>query len=219
MKMMMTTIAASVLLMTACSDAPKADKAEASAAQDVANATGATYKANPTTSTVEWVGTKPTGQHHGTVMIKNGELAVKDNQITGGKFILDLTTIKPDDQDEEGNEKLRKHLSGEDFFDVAQHPEASFELSAINAGIDTTNKDIVLKDATHTITGNLTLKGIAKSISFPAKVTITEKQVTADANFNIDRTQWGMNYKSDKSLGDKIIHPMVNLKLHLVAER
>lgn len=219
MKMMMTTIAASVLLMTACNDAPKADKVEASAAQEVANATGATYKANPTASTVEWVGTKPTGQHHGTIMIKNGEIAVKDNQITGGKFILDLTTIKPDDQDEEGNEKLRKHLSSEDFFDVAQHPEASFELSAINVGIDTANKDIVLKDATHTITGNLTLKGIAKSISFPAKVAIAEKQVTADANFNIDRTQWGMNYKSDKSLGDKIIHPMVNLKLHLVAER
>jgi polyisoprenoid-binding protein YceI len=76
-----------------------------------------------------------------------------------------------------------------------------------------------MKDATHTITGNLTLKGTTKSITFPAKVAVNDNVVTADANFNIDRTQWGLVYGNDQSLGDKFIRPTVNIQLHLVANK
>lgn len=76
-----------------------------------------------------------------------------------------------------------------------------------------------MKEATHTVTGNLTLKDITKSITFPAKIAMAENQVTADANFNIDRTQWGIVYGNDKSLGDKMIASEVNMQLHLVANK
>jgi polyisoprenoid-binding protein YceI len=213
-------IAGTAILLGACKDAPKADNVEATEAQTVTTeSTGTTYNANVTASKVEWVGTKPVGRHHGTVKIKQGSLTVAGTNVTGGSFVLDMTTIQPDDQDAEGNEKLGGHLKSADFFEVDKHPEAMFEITSISAGVDANNKDLVMKDATHTVTGNLTLKGISKSITFPAKISVSETQVVADANFNIDRTQWGIRYRDDKGLGDKFIDHEMNIQLHLVANK
>ena len=220
MKKTILALSAATLLFTACQDAPKADNAEATDAQHVdSTATGATYNADLAQSTIQWTGTKPTGQHVGTFNLKSGSVTVADNNITGGKFVIDINSIKITDKDTNGTSNLKGHLLSPDFFDAANHNEGSFEITGVTPGVDTANKDLVMKDATHTITGNLTLKGTSKSISFPAKVAITDANVTADANFNIDRTQWGLNYGNDKSLGDKFIRPTVNLVLHLVANK
>ena len=142
-----------------------------------------------------------------------------NNELTGGKLVLDMTTIQPDDQDEEGNTKLGTHLKSEDFFMVDKYPEAIFEITNVTAGVDANNKDLVMKDATHTISGNLQLKETSKSITVPAKVSMSDASVTVDSEFNIDRTQWGINYRSEKSLGDKLIDPIMNIKIHMVANK
>ena len=201
-----------------CTDAPEADSADATEAREVGDNQGNKYTVNTNESTLEWIGTKPTGQHHGTLKIKEGYLTVDDNNIKGGKFIIDVKSLTPDDQDEEGNKKLQAHLLSADFFDSEKYPDAIFEITGVGQATGNTDNRI-MKDATHEITGNLQLKDVTKSISFPAKITIAGDHVEADANFNIDRTQWGMNYRSDKSLGDKMIGSDVNLKLHLVADK
>ncbi len=219
-KTILALSAVTTLFFTACQDAPKADNAEATDAQQVDGAAaGTTYNADLTQSTVQWTGTKPTGQHNGTFNLKSGTLTVAEGNITGGKFVLDINSLTIIDKDTSGASKLKGHLLSPDFFDAANNPEASFEITSVTAGIDTTNKELVMKDATHTITGNLMLKGTNKSISFPVKVSMSDANVTADANFNIDRTQWGLNYGNDKSLGDKFINPTVNIVLHLVANK
>ena len=220
MKKTILLFSAAALLLTACQDAPKADNAEATEAQEVTNEGGELYNADLTQSKVEWTGTKATGQHIGTINLTSGSLNVANNTITGGSFVLDVNSINPMDQDAEGNEKLKTHLLSPDFFDAANHPEASFEITGVTEGAQAAEgEEVLLEGATHTITGNLNMKGISKSISFPAKVTMGEGNVTADANFNFDRTQWNLNYGSDESLGDKFIHHAVNLKLHLVASK
>ncbi|RYD59297.1 MAG: YceI family protein [Sphingobacteriales bacterium] len=222
MKRLLLPIAACALLLASCTDAPDAEKADATDAKQVeqAAATDASYTVDAAQSTVEWVGTKPTGRHHGTFKIKEGNLMVANGNITGGKFIIDVASIKADDQDAEGNKKLEGHLASADFFDVQKFPNGTFEITSVTPASGTANVGDTSKIvATHTITGNLTLKDVTKSISFPAAVTMTDNQVNADANFNIDRTQWNMNYGSDKSLGDKFIRPEVNLKIHLVATK
>jgi len=220
MKRIFLLFAAGSLAFAACQSAPNADKAEATDAKTVTTVTGNTYKADLAQSRLEWVGTKPVGKHHGTIALKEGSLMVDNNMLTGGKFIADMTTLKADDQDSTGNAKLGGHLMSPDFFDTAKFPTADFEVTSVKAGVDTAGGNkILMTDATHTITGNLTLKGVTKSISFPAKVVITDPTVTADANFNIDRTQWGLVYGNDKGLGDKFIHPEVNLTLHIVANK
>lgn len=219
MKYSFLAVIAATSLFTSCTNAPKADKAETAAAREAAAPAGAVYRINDTESSIEWVGSKPTGSHHGKVKIKEGSLSAIGSNITSGRFVMDITTLQPDDKDAATNEKLRKHLHSGDFFDVEKYPVAVFEITGVQAGIDTSDKDLIMKDATHMVTGNLSMKETEKNISFPARIRISDAQIVADANFNIDRTQWGINYKSDKSLGDKIIYPEVNIKIHLVANK
>lgn len=219
MKQLMPSIALIALISaTSCSDAPKADEAQATEAQEVAQQpTGATYKVDVTKSNIKWIGTKPTGRHDGTFPVKEGSIMVADNNITGGSFIIDAANLKVLDKGE-GNPKLEGHLKSGDFFDVTKYPEAKFEITSVSAGVPA-DSTIVMKDATHMITGNLTMKEVTKSITFPAKIAMNDMGLTAHAEFNIDRTQWGIVYGNDKSLGDKFIRPEVNITVHLEATK
>ena len=210
-------IAITPLILFSCQNAPKADKAEATEAQSVSQTLSAEYKADIQKSVIEWVGTKPVGRHHGTLKLSDGSLSAPEGKLIGGKFTIDMNTLTPDDQDAEGNAKLQGHLKSEDFFNVSKYPSSTFEITEVKQGV--TGSDVIMKDATHTITGNLTMKGITKSITFPAKIASNGNQVTADAEFNIDRTQWDITYGNDKSLGDKFIRPEVNIKLHLITNK
>lgn len=221
MKHTFLLLAAGAMLLTAsCQSDPKADEAKTGEAMEAAAATGATYKADLAQSRVEWTGTKPVGQHSGTMMIKDGNVMVDGGTITGGKFEIDMNSMKITDKDTQGAYKLSGHLMSGDFFETEKYPTATFEITGVKAGLDSAaSKDLVMKDATHTVSGNLTMKGQTKGITFPAKVSVNDNMVTADANFNIDRTQWGLVYGNDKGLGDKFIRPTVNIMLHLVANK
>lgn len=216
MKTVSTLLFASTLLLASCQNAPKADKAEGTDAQQV-TATAATHKADLTQSKVEFIGTKPIGKHHGIIMLKDGELTVSGDEVTGGTFNLDMPSLKTDDQSDTAmNAKLTGHLKSGDFFNVDSFKTSTFAITSVTKGADSAS---IMKDATHTVTGNLTIKGITKSITFPAKIASNGTTVTADAAFNIDRTQWNLLYNNDKGLGDKFIYPEVNLTLHLVANK
>lgn len=212
MKKAFFSLSVLAVLATACNNAPEADAATTAEAQTAAAAAGANYTIDTTTSVVEWLGTKPVGKHHGTFKIKNGEFSIADNNITAGKFTIDVNSLT--DLDMEGDQKanLENHLKSADFFDVAKYPNASFEIT----GVEAVSGD---STATHKISGNLTLKDSTKNVSFPAKVAVNDNKVTATANFNIDRTQWGMFYGNDQSLGDKFIRPEVNIKLNINANK
>lgn len=210
-------VIAGSLLIASCQDAPKADSAETTDAQEVENARGTDYTADLSQSKIEWVGTKPVGKHHGTFTLNEGMIVVSESAIKGGSFVVDIKSMQPDDQDDQGNAKLQGHLLSDDFLDADNYPTGTFEITNVTEGVENSD-NLVMKDATHTITGNLTLKGVTKSITFPAKVMMDGDKVIADANFNIDRTNWNINYGNDQSLGDKFIRPEVNLQVHLVAD-
>lgn len=202
----------------ACNNAPKADQAETGDKQAAASTEGTVYAADAS-STITWTGVKPTGQHVGTFNLKEGSLSVKDSSLSGGSFTIDITTLKDLDfaSDTVSKAKLEGHLKSPDFFDVAKFPTAKFEITGVEKF--KADSSAVLKDATHTIKGNLTLKDSTKNISFPAKVTIAGDKVTAVADFNIDRTQWGMNYKGPNNPQDWFIRKEVNLKLNITATK
>lgn len=163
------------------------------------------------------MGSKPTGQHEGIFKVQEGKLLVKDNALTGGSFLIDMNSLNNLDlTDAEYKAKLEGHLKSPDFFDVAKFPTAKFEITGVeNFVADSSSKDLVTKDATHLIKGNLTLKDSTKNISFPAKITASTGKLIAAANFNIDRTEWGMNYKGPNNPQDWVINKTVNIKLNL----
>jgi polyisoprenoid-binding protein YceI len=196
-----------MLSLIACTNAPDAEKAKTSEVKEVSAAAGETWKIDTTESKLEWVATKVSGYHTGTVNIKDGELNIQDGKPTGGNFVLDMTSIivsGPPENDEKSNNKLLTHLKSPDFFEVSAHPIATFVITAITpfSGTvkDTTDprQETISKykvaNPTHTISGNLTIKGITKNIEFPASIIVSKHSANAIAKFNVDRREWNIVY-------------------------
>lgn len=143
---------------------------------------------------VKWTGSKAVGgSHYGTVNISDGTLQVADGNLVGGEFTLDMTTISCEDlaDDPEKKANLEGHLKTGDFFEVDAYPTCTFVITGAEPLAEPT------EDASHTITGNLTMRGITKPVSFPAKVTIGDGMVSAQTpEFAINRTEWGVNFRA-----------------------
>jgi len=184
--------------------------------KDGAGKSAISYKVTQA-SNVEWLAKKVTGQHNGTVTIKSGELKAEAGKLVGGKFVMDMKNIKVVDITDPGmNGKLSGHLASADFFSIEKFPEASFEVvSAVPVFKPVAGKP------NYNIKGNLTIKGITKSITFPATVIVTEKQIKADAELLIDRTDFDIKYGSGKyfeGIGDKAIDDVFTVKFNLAAK-
>lgn len=192
------------------------DRAKTGEAQDV-NVTEAeqTFIVNPSTSVVEWTGSKPTGKHNGTINVSKGNLLVTNNTLVGGEFTLDMKTIvNKDIEKDEDRERLVGHLKSADFFDVDKHPYATFVITEVEP--ITGNNEF-----NYRLTGNLTMKDTTASVSFPARVSMKENSVEAvSQNFTIDRSIWNVKYGSKKffdNLRDDFISDDIALKVTINA--
>jgi polyisoprenoid-binding protein YceI len=99
-------------------------------------------------------------------------------------------------------------LQTPDFFDVQKFPQASFMSTEIKPGGE--------KGATHTVTGNLSLHGVTKSITFPATITVAPGAVNVDSTFAINRRDFGINYAG---AANNLIRDEVVLSLHVKATK
>jgi polyisoprenoid-binding protein YceI len=219
MKNLMIAATAGAFFLASCGTAPDADKATTAEKQEAAAGTGASYSVDTDASVISWTGTKPTGQHQGNFSVTEGSLSVDNGTITGGSFVIDVAGNKVTDlKEEDGKGKLEGHLASPDFFDVAKFPTAKFEITGVEA-YDSTKAASKLVGATNIISGNLTLKDSTKNVTFPAIVTVSETGVEAKASFNIDRTEWGLNYKGPDNPQDWVIKKEVNLVVDLKASK
>jgi len=167
------------------------------------------YTVDVAKSSITWVGKKVTGSHNGSIALKSGTLNVDGKKLTGGGFIVDMTSIK----DADGSEKLEGHLKADDFFGSAKFPASQFVITKV------TGSGSVL-----TVTGNLTIKGITKPLSFPATFAVNaDGSVTATASkIVVDRTKYDIKYGSKsffESIGDKAIYDEFELAVKLVATK
>ncbi|MBW3468606.1 YceI family protein [Arthrospiribacter ruber] len=220
MKLLQKTglVLASAFMMVACG--PGGNTVETREAEDVAEGSGTTLAVDESTSKINWRGYKPSGQHYGYIPMKNGEVMVDGDALTGAKFVFDITSLKIEDlkEEDENYGKLWGHLQSDDFFDAANHPEAVFELTKVepfsageiedNEEFETDNtpkkdSELVKGNPTHWISGNLTMRGTTKNIKFPAVVDVNNGAVTAKAGFNIDRTDWGLMYGDESGVTDR----------------
>ena len=212
---------------------------ETSEAQEAASTEGKSLTIDPVATQIGWRGYKPGGQHFGNIPAAEGMIAVSGQEITGGKFTFDITGLKIEDMPEtdENYGKLWGHLQSADFFDAANHPTATFEITGVapfsasdliadqdefssdNTPRSTTS--ISPENPTHWISGNLTMRGTTKNIKFPAAVKLENGAVFAKAGFNIDRTAWGLAYGDEADAvdkaKDKFIYNTVSLQFDLKA--
>lgn len=156
-------------------------------------------------STLSWLGEKVTGQHTGTIALKEGWLSWNNNKIVGGEFTIDMTTIKDNDK----SERLEGHLKSDDFFGVEKFPVSKLTLTASDS----------FEKGTATVKGNLTIKGITNPVEFKATRMVKEDGTYYYANIVVDRSKYNIRYGSGSffdNLGDKVIYDEFKLKVNLL---
>jgi polyisoprenoid-binding protein YceI len=219
-----------LLYFVSCKQAPKSDEAMVTPAKEEAKMSkGETYRADVNASKIEWIGTKVSGYHTGSVKIKSGELTVANGQVTAGKFVLDMTSIQaegPDRVSADNNAKLTGHLQSPDFFDTQKFPEATFNITSVKpyTGAVTEADDprqeklnqYKVPNPNYMVSGNLTVLGIEKNIEFPALITINENSAEARAKFNLDRKEWGMKFTGKP---DDLVRDEFNVGIYLKANK
>ncbi|HEV7350613.1 YceI family protein [Telluribacter sp.] len=184
-------------------------------AEDGTKAKAVSYKVDPAKSEIKWNGKKVTGEHYGKIALKEGSFTLDGNKLVGGKFVADMTTITDEDlTDQNYNGKLVGHLKSEDFFSVEKHPTATFVVT--NATATSANK--------YDVTGNLTIKGITKPVTFPVTVTPTANGAQVAGTITVDRSKYDMKFRSKSffdaaTLGDNLIYDDFTLDVKLVAAR
>lgn len=171
------------------------------------------YTVNSASSSMAWVGKNVAGGgHDGTIGISQGHLVFEGDKLTGGSFTVDINSISVTDLEGARATRLENHLKNEDFFDAPKFPQASFVITNVSGGTSRV-----------TVTGNLTIKGITKSISFPATITKNGTHVRAVAtDVAINRTEFGVKYRSGNffsGLGDRAILDEFTLSIDLRASK
>ena len=177
-----------------------------------ATVTGATHIVDVNQSSILWEGFKPTGAHNGILLLKSGNVLFSEGTLKTASFEIDMTSIANKDMadDDPYKEKLVGHLKSADFFDIEQFPTASFVLK----------NQVKEADDQLQLTGDLTIKGITKSVTFP--YTLSEEGdilKLKSSTFKIDRTEYGIKYKSKnffKDIKDKFINDEFEVSFDVV---
>lgn len=205
------------LSLASCSGSSKGEgsvaASEAAAVSDVA---AEALSVDATASALSWKGFKPGGEHYGKLPISAGQLDIKDDVLHGGYVTIKMDGIIVEDlKAEEGGDKLKTHLEGEDFFDVTKYPEAKFELTDVPA------EGLKIADIKE-LKGNLTLKDVTKNITIPVasiqRDAATGKYSFTSQTFRINRADWNVKYGSKSfftGLGDKFINDDIELSFVL----
>jgi polyisoprenoid-binding protein YceI len=158
-------------------------------------------------SNIDWLGRKVAGAHNGTISVKEGELILNDNKLAGGKIIVDMASIKILDlTDPATNVQFAGHLASDDFFSTEKYPEAILEITSVSG---------------KHVEGNLTIKGINHPVGFDAAVNIDGDNLIATGKLVIDRTKYGMKFRSGnffKDLGDNLIYNDFELNISITAK-
>jgi polyisoprenoid-binding protein YceI len=194
------------LLLLGCSnpadDVPKAEVTAARAnapAVELASLEGMVFAFGPANSRIDYIGSKVTGSHDGGFHNFAGEFRVVNGRLanSGNKVVIDIHSLWSD------NDRLTRHLKSPDFFDAERHPAATFTSTAIEQSENGSK-----------VTGNLTLHGVTKQISFPADIRLSQDELTVTSEFVLDRFDFDMKYPGR---ADDLIRKEVVIKLNLRA--
>lgn len=166
------------------------------------------------TGTIKWTGYGVGKTHTGDLNVKSGQIEMKGDDIVGGSFVIDMTSLKTAD-----SPKLQGHLQSADFFDVTKYPEAIYKITQVEA-----IKGATAGSPTHKIMGTLTIKSKTEPLEMLAVVTKKGNKYTAVATTEIkDRTKYDIvynskQYKTISALGDKLIEDHIKLDLNVTTK-
>ncbi len=219
----LSILAISAFLFAVSCKESKTDNATTSTEQTAAESKGENFTVNTDSSTVKWTayhkgGLNPrfgTTKTTGTFSVENGNLASGSLTSDINTLLTDTKAVDPKASEGKTSADLDGHLKSADFFDVAKYPTVKFDITKVeDLAAGTESKTV---GANKTVSGNLTIKDKTVNVTFPAKVEITENNVTVDSKFTINRQDWGLSYGAEGDPKDWMISQEVDLELHIVA--
>jgi polyisoprenoid-binding protein YceI len=155
-----------------------------------------------TNGIINWEGSKiTTDSHTGTLDISEGMLTFEADALVGGSFTVDMNSMVCTDLSGKSAARLVGHLKSDDFFGVAEHPEATLVFTSV-----------VPTESGYNITGDFTIRGITNAETFELNVVNN----TATADFEIDRSKYNVKFRSGsffENLGDKLINDELKLSV------
>jgi len=176
-------------------------------------ASGEKYSIDITESVVTWEGSMVFDfgkEHIGYIHLSKGDFIIDKGKLVGGEVEIDMNSMEFKDK-EDKNPPI-KHLKSPDYFDVEKFPIATFVITKV---------DSVVRDNIK-VTGDLTIKGVTNAVTFPAQIEVKDGVVNANGKIVIDRTEWGIRYKSGKfydNLADQAVSDEISLQMKVVAKK
>lgn len=176
-----------------------------------------TYVAQLNLTSVGWQAKTVGDMYWGSVPVKDGTLRVNGSQVVGGSFTFDLANLELDEEDDvPPNPRLLAQLKSDDFFATEKYPTATFVITSLKPGkLDGRGNNAE-------ITGNLTIKGITRPLTFTAHAGVKDGVASAIGTATIDRTEFGITYGSKSLLGtaaDKVIDDVFIISFNLIAKK
>jgi polyisoprenoid-binding protein YceI len=212
-----------LLLLASCGGASN-DNAKTTSVQAVAEQKGEVLAIDTIGTMIDWKATHKGGlaPRWGKIGVSSGTVSVNNDSLSGGEFIINMGSLSVDpasvtEKDKKASD-LAGHLTSADFFDVAKYSTAKFVITKVEPFTNAQSSSLIA-DPNYLISGNLTLKDSTLNITFPSKVEITASGLTASARFVIDRSAWGINYKTEGSPENWIISKDIEIGLILKAKR
>ncbi|MFD2247519.1 YceI family protein [Pontibacter ruber] len=170
-----------------------------------------TFALEESSSVVKWKGYSPVLYHDGSFQVQSQDIQVVDGKVTSGTFTIPIASIENFDLPDEVKPVLLNHLKSPDFFNLALHPTASFNITKVQPLASTA------EGGNYTVTGDFSMLGQTHPVSFPAKINLQGGKLELEASFKLDRTKWGMTYAADPALGDHHVLPEVDIQFDLTA--
>lgn len=170
------------------------------------------YSIDTQKSKITWKGYKVAGSHTGEIDLRSGNLEYTDGLLTGGSFEIDMPSMVVTDLKGGAAEKLLGHLKSDDFFGVETYPTTKFVITSVSPQGPNRYK----------ITGDLTIKSTTKPVKFIATTTEENGMVTANADIEVDRSEYDVRYGSGtffSNIGDKAIYDNFDLNVQLVTKQ
>jgi polyisoprenoid-binding protein YceI len=197
-----------VILLFGCGGAKK----EKNTALGVPVKEGEHYSIDTAKSVLTWTGSmKLTGEKHiGYVYISKGELLVADDRLAGGTAEIDMNSIEY--ADKSNTNTPVHHLKSPDYFDVAKFPTSKIAITKV----------VPENDTALLITGNLTILDVTRPVTFPATFTLNEGTINTSGKLVIDRTDWGIRYRSGKfydKFADQVVSDEMEFEIKIIAKK
>ncbi|MEX0931663.1 MAG: YceI family protein [Candidatus Paceibacterota bacterium] len=199
------------------------EETNTSTSEEVASSADTTdadmYAVSEEESSITWEGGKKIIVDYidrGTIEVAEGSLAFKEGVLVGGEVVIDMDSIAvtSNGQNDDGKSgMLVKHLKSEDFFEVETYPTSKIVITNVVQGSS---------EGEYTVTGNVTIKDVTNSVTFPATATVSDGVVNGSATLTLDRSKWNVRYGSDSffdNLGDNVIKDEFTLNILLVAKQ